>query len=241
METPVYILLSQQEALGKQMEVVSQNIANANTTGYQARGVLFEEYIEQNQSDVSSTRHFVVDRATYRNTLQGGLQKTSNPLDVAINGEGYFAVRTKQGVQYTRQGSFQLDAEGNLVTVDGFPVLDAGGQPINIPANAKDVGIGSDGTVSTDVGIAGQLKVATFSNQQNMTETFGGYYTTNETPKTEGKATVVQGMLEGSNVNPLVQMASIIEISRGYQRIANLVSAENDRLKNTIARLGKVA
>jgi flagellar basal-body rod protein FlgF len=239
MESPIYVLLSQQDALGRQMEVVSQNIANVNTTGFKSHGMLFEDFIER--PSAQSELHMVLDRATYRNTAQGAFVKTDNPLDVAIGGKGYFAVQTPQGTQYTRSGSFQISAEGNLVTADGFQVLAGGGQPITIPENAKQISIGADGTISTDAGNVGQLNVATFANEQNMKPTYGGFYSTDEAPQTESTAQINQGMLEGSNVRPVVEMTQIIEISRAYQRVANLINAENDRMRQAIRTLGKVA
>lgn len=239
MESPLYVLLSQQDALQRHMDIVANNIANVNTTGYKARDLLFEEYVKQ--PDPKFSHHFVVDRMTMRNTSQGTLLKTENPLDVAISGDGYFAVRTPQGTQYTRQGSFQMDPEGNLTTVDGFPVLDAGGQGLVIPKEVSQIAIGPDGTVASEQGTIGRLQVVAFTNEQTMEETYAGLYSTDEVGVPSTSANVVQGMVEGSNVRSVAQIANVIEISRSYQRVSNLINAENERMRNAIRQLGRIA
>jgi flagellar basal-body rod protein FlgF len=238
METPLYVLLSQQDALERQMTVVSQNVANMNTTGFKSRDVLFQDFMTRPQG-AKNENHFVLDRATLRNTAQGPIIRTDSPLDVAISGQGYFAVATPQGTQYTRQGSFQMDNAGNLVTLDGYRVLSADGQGITIQDNAKQVSIGADGTISTDVGDAGKLTPVKFDDEQSMVETYNGYYTSPDTPQPDPDSTITQGVVEASNVKPVVEMTRIIEISRAYQRVLNLIGSENDRMRNAIRALGQ--
>lgn len=239
METPLYVLLSQQDALQRQMDVVAQNIANVSTTGFKSSDVLFEDFIVS--PDPKFKQHMVLDRGTLRNTTQGPLTKTDNPLDVAISGQGYFAVQTPQGVQYTRQGSFQIDATGTIVTADGFPLLSGGGSSVSIPSNATQIAISNDGTISTDTGNVGRLRVVKFANEQAMKQTYGGFYQTDEAPEIDEDAQINQGMLESSNVKPVAEMTHVIEISRAYERVAHLIDAENQRMANAIRSLAKVA
>lgn len=239
MESPVYVLLSQQEALQRQMDIVAQNIANVNTTGFKSNDVLFQDYLVK--PDKKFSHHMVLDRATLRNTAQGSFTRTDNPLDIAISGHGYFAVQTPQGIQYTRQGTFQMDAEGNIVTADGFPILSGGGSTLSIPTNAKSIQISLDGTVSTDLGKIGRLQTVKFNNEQLMKQTYGGFYSTDEAPEVDDKAQLHQGMVEASNVKSVQEMTHVIEISRAYERIARLIDSENQRLTNAIRSLGKVA
>jgi flagellar basal-body rod protein FlgF len=239
MESPSYILLSQQEALQRQMDIVANNIANVNTTGFKSSDVLFQDYLEKPTPQF--THHMVLDRATIRNTTQGPLLQTANPLDIAISGQGYFAVETPQGVQYTRQGSFQMDATGTLVTPDGYPVLSGGGSSITIPTNAKEIAIGNDGTISTDAGNLGKLQVMKFANEQGMKETGSGFYTSDEQPEVDESSQLNQGMVESSNVKSVLEMTHVMEISRTYQRVAHLMDTENERMRNAIRTLGKVA
>ncbi|MBY0428388.1 MAG: flagellar basal-body rod protein FlgF, partial [Alphaproteobacteria bacterium] len=238
-ESPVYVLLSQQEALQRQMDIVAQNIANVNTTGYKSNDVLFQDFLVK--PDSKNTHHMVLDRATLRNTTQGSFTKTDNPLDIAISGQGYFAVQTPQGTQYTRQGTFQVDAEGNIVTADGYPILSGGGSTIAVPTNAKSVEIGLDGTISTETGKVGRLQVVKFKNEQLMKQTYGGFYKTDEAAEVDEEAQLHQGMVEASNVKSVQEMTHVLEISRAYERVAHLIDAENQRLTNAIRSLGKVA
>ncbi len=238
MESATYVLLSQQDALERQMAIVSNNVANINTSGYKQRGVSFEDYLMK--PNATTTHHMVLDRGSYRNTSQGTLLKTDNPLDIAISGKGYFAVQTPQGTQYTRQGSFQLSADGQLVTPDGYPVLSGGGSAVTIPTEATEIAIGRDGTISTDKGDAGKIQVLAFNDENAMKETQAGFFTATETPTIDEAAVLNQGMIEGSNVKPVVEMTRIIEVSRAYQRVANMISAENDRMKSAIRTLGRV-
>ncbi len=239
METPIYVLLSQQDVLQRQMDIVAQNIANVSTTGYKSNDVLFEDYIVK--PTPKFTHHMVLDRATLRNTTQGTFVKTGNPLDVAIAGQGYFSVNTPQGIQYTRQGSFQMDAQGVLVTPDGYSVLAADGTNISIPIDAKNISISQDGTLSTEIGKIGRLQVMKFQNEQLMQQTYGGFYKTNELPQVDENARFNQGMIEASNVKPITEMAHVIDISRAYERVSRLIDTENQRLTNVIRSLGKVA
>lgn len=240
MESPIYVLASQQDALDRQMQVVANNVANVNTSGYKTRGVLFEDYLKQPDPKAQG-HHMVLDRGSFRNTNQGAMVKTDNPLDVAISGKGYFAVQTPQGIQYTRAGSFQIDTEGNLVTNDGYRVMSGGGQAIAIPENARQIAIGRDGTISTDVGDVGQLQAVTFDDENAMEQTYGGFYTTDQAPQVSTEAAMMQGMVESSNVRPVEEMARVIEITRTYQRVSRLIEGENERLRGAIRTLGRVA
>ncbi len=237
METPIYVLVSRQDALRRQMNIVAHNIANASTSGFKGQDVLFENFVSGDTP--KSSTHFVLDRATWRDTSQGPLVRTGNPLDLAINGKGYFSVETPQGIQYTRKGSFQLDPEGNLVTSEGYRVLGAEGQAITVPNEATQISIGVDGTVSTDAGDLGRLQPVFFENEQQMRDTYGGYYTSDEAPRPDVSSAVEQGMVENSNINPIAQMAQVIDVQRSYQRTASLLSSENERLRNAIRHLGR--
>mgnify|MGYP003385762131 CR=1 FL=1 len=239
MESPIYVLLSQQDALQRQMDVTAQNIANVNTTGYKSNDILFEDFLVK--PDKKFTHHMVLDRATIRNTTQGTFIKTDNPLDIAISGQGYFAVQTPQGTQYTRQGAFQMDAEGNIVTADGYPLLSGGGSTVAIPTSAQSVEIGLDGTISTEKGKVGRLQVVKFNNEQLMKQTYGGFYKTDEAPEIDETVQLHQGKVESSNVKSIQEMTHVIEISRAYERVARLIDGENQRLTNAIRSLGKVA
>lgn len=239
MEAASLILLSRQTALEQQMDTLANNIANANTTAYKGQSVLFQTYIIEPKP--GETMDFVIDRATIRNTSTGPMVRTSNDLDVALQGDGYFGVRTPQGVQYTRAGSFALDSNGDIVTQDGYPVLSFEGQPLNVPDDARTIEIDQTGRIITDKGEVGRVQVVTFKHEQEMIETGRGLYKTKETGQPAEDTRVVQGMLEQSNVQPVVEMTRMTDVVRAYQQTLNMLQSEHDRLRNAIKTLGKVS
>lgn len=239
MEAASLILLSRQTALQQQMDVLSNNIANANTTGYKGQSVLFQTFMSQPAP--GEQLNFVLDRATLRDTSSGAPTQTGNDLDVALQGDGYFGVRTPQGVQYTRAGSFSLNNTGDIVTQEGYPVLSADGQSLNVPNDAKTLEIDQTGRILTDKGEVGKLQIVTFKHEQQMVEIGRGLYQTQETGQPAENTQVVQRTLEQANVKPVVEMTRIAEVVRAYQQTINMIQNENDRIRTAIRTLGKVS
>ncbi len=182
---------------------------------------------------------FVQDIALVRNQTEGQLSATDNPLDTAISGEGYYEVETPLGPRYTRNGAFRLNAEGELVTAAGNQVLDDGGNPIVLPPNSRDVTITGDGTVSTDRGPAGKIRLARFENQQALIKMANGLYDADgqEALPAEG-AEIVQGMVEGSNVAGIIELTKMIDTVRSYSSAGRMVNDEHERLRRAIQSLG---
>ena len=169
METPTYIALSRQMVLRDQMDVVANNLANANTSGFKAEMMLMSEV--EIPAEEGTALSYVQDFATARDFSPGTQRPTGNDLDLAIQGDGFFAVQTPEGVRYTRVGRFQLDDEGTLVTSHGYPVL-AGGSSVTLNPDDGVVHVGEDGTISTDLArngqllqVAGKLDVVDFANR----------------------------------------------------------------------------
>lgn len=239
MESTGLILLSQQTALQRQVEVLANNIANANTTGFKNQRMLFQTQPMATQFD--DTLHFVIDRATMRDTTTGPMVRTGNELDFALQGAGYFAVRTKQGTQYTRAGSFGLNNDGDVVTQEGDAVLSADGQALNIPQDANQISLDATGRLLTDKGEVGRLKVVTFKQEQAMQETGNSLYKTNEAGQDATDTRVVQGAIEQSNVRPVIEMTQLTQAVRAYQQTANMIQSEHDRLRSAIRTLGRVS
>jgi flagellar basal-body rod protein FlgF len=246
MENPIYISLSRLMTLQRHMDVVANNVANASSTGYKRQGMLFTEFLKKPAPGEQLS--LVQDRAVVRDLSQGPLQSTSNPLDVALQGKGYFVVDTLNGPHYTRAGRFQLDAKGTVVDANGLPVLTAGGQPITVPRGATQLRISGDGTVSAATSATaparevGKLNIVSFQKEQLMTEVGSGLYVTDEQPQPAGKDTkVTQGMLEESNVKPVAEITNMITILRQYQGIQKIADAEHDRQRNMIQKLGRQA
>ncbi|MBU6476257.1 MAG: flagellar hook-basal body complex protein, partial [Alphaproteobacteria bacterium] len=195
MENLTYIGLSQEIALNRQMNMVANNIANMSTPGYKSEGVLFKQYITQAPQGGEKVSE-VQESGTYRDLTEGPLTNTSNKLDAAIDGAGYFAVMTPQGIRYTRDGSFSLNGSRELVTKQGYPVMDVSDNPLTLQPGATGVNITSDGHISTSVGPVGQLKVATFTDPQALKAEGGDLYSAGnmiEQPADSSK--VLQGML----------------------------------------------
>src|SRR5690606_38169423 len=156
--------------------------------------------------------------------------------------KGYLTVDTPQGRRYTRDGHLRLDAERRLVTSGGHPVLDDRGRPIVFPDNGETPSVSVDGTVSIGAQQIAKLDLVTFDNEQELRKTAQGLYATAQQPQAAPVAsTIVQGMLEASNIEPIVEMTNMIELVRQYQNTQNLLDSENERQRNAIQRLGRTS
>lgn len=235
MEATGYTTLTRQAGLMREMQVVANNIANAATTGFRQEGLVFAEYVQRLEGAPSLS----MATANVRNTsmLQGGMTQTGGQLDLAIEGEGFFLIDTPAGERLTRAGSFALSAEGDLVTQDGFRVLDAGGAPVFVPPNVTALGIAADGTMSADgrplsqIGLVVPNEAVDLIREDGvMFRTEGGYQ-----PAEAGR--VLQGYLEGANVDPVGQIARMIEVQRAYEMGQSFLDAENERVKTALQTL----
>lgn len=243
MENPIYIALSRQNALRRQMDVVANNVANMNTPGFKQQRMMFIEHLTRPEGGVGRQAQkvsMVQDIAVLRDLREGPVNRTGNPLDLALQGNGYFAVETLDGPRYTRAGRFQLDPERRLVDVNGLPVLDDANRPIEIPAGVSDISINADGSIVTEQGPLGRIQVVRFEREQFMTEVGGGLYATDEPPLAAEATKVVQGAVEESNVQPVVEMTQMTEILRKYQSNQRLIDAEHERQRRAIGRLTRV-
>lgn len=236
MENTNYIALSSLTALRRQMDVIANNIANTTTTAYRAERVLFEEVL----TDIGGgqTASFVVDYAVVRDTSEGHFSATTNPLDVAISGKGYMVVETDDGLRYTRNGHLKLNDEGTLVTSSGNPILDDGGKTITIPLGDGNVTITPDGVFSTESGRIGKLDLASFVNEQELSKVGDGLYSTDAQPQPAEDAQFLQGMIESSNVQPIIETTEMIRLVRRYQSTQRLLEQADElrrRAINTLA------
>lgn len=239
MQSATYVALSSQMALRRQMDVVANNIANAATPSYKGEHMMFAEFLGKAQSGQQMS--FVQDVGTYRETKQGALTRTANPLDVALDGEGYLKVQTPLGIRYTRNGRLQLDAAGQTVTSQGYPVLAEGDTPLIVPTDARDITVTRDGTVSTEQGQAAKFAVVKFANENDLMPASGGLYVTQATPVAAPDTAVMQGMVEESNVQPIVEMTRMMSVAQDFASAKNFLDAESDREKTAIDKLGRVA
>ncbi|WP_137043952.1 flagellar basal-body rod protein FlgF [Pseudolabrys sp. FHR47] len=253
MQNTLLVGLSRQVVLRRELDVVANNIANVNTAGFKADGAVFEEFIgkvarSDNMSNRDRQVSFVRDRATWTDFSQGSMERTGNATDVAINGNGFFAVQTPAGERYTRNGGFQINNEGQLVTSEGFPVLGDNG-PIQFQRNDVDIRISGDGTVSVSVpgnsaqeSQRGKLRMVGVENPAMLQKVGQGTFALKNgatiVPDTQSK--FVQGSVEKSNVRSVVEMTRMIEITRTYTQVANMMQQQADLSRNAIDKLAEV-
>ena len=237
METAGYATLSRQSGLMREMQVVANNIANSATTGYRQEGLIFSEFIQSGPGQSSMS----MSRANIRNTSmeQGSLTKTGGTFDLAIEGDGYFKVETPSGERLTRAGAFSPNADGDLVTFDGYRVLDAGGSPVFVPGDAETISIAPDGTVSADGSPLGQIGLFKPAEAHTMVREDGVMFRVDGDIEETDQAQILQGFVEGSNVNPMSQMARMIEIQRAYEMGQSFLETEDQRIRNAIKNLIK--
>jgi len=232
MENTSYVALSRQAALWRQMEVVANNIANANTPAYKTEEVMFTDYLVKSKSANSPFGNkvsFVRDVGTMRDTREGALTTTGAPLDVAVHDDGYMVVDTPAGQRYTREGHFRLDENGMMVTSSGYPVMQKTNQPIVFAPNEAQINIAADGTISTENGTIGQLRVVKFDNEQTLRKAGDGTYVTSSDPTDIDTPKIMQGMLEESNVQPVIESTHMMTILRNYQSVQKMIENEQDR------------
>ena len=233
MQNASYIALSRQTSLSRQMDVIANNIANANTSGFKGEHVLFSEFLAQRSADLPMS--YVEDRAVARSTQQGNLVITEAELDLGIQGEGYFVVETPAGPRYTRGGSFQLGPDRRIVTSQGHALLDDADRPITVPEGRMTVN--REGAVLADGRQVARIRLASFENEQQLRKTAGGLYTTDAEPKPAEKAQVMQGMIEQSNVQPIIEMTRMMDVLREYQANHKMIEGEHERQLRAIREL----
>lgn len=241
MENPLYVGLSRQVALKRQLDVIANNIANMNTAGFRAERMLFEEAIAKTGRRPSEQVAFTIDRATYTDLRPGAFAPTGNPFDVAIDGDGWLTLQGPDGPLYTRDGRLRRDDQGQLVGVDGHPVLDTNGQPILLPEDRATIDITPDGVVSADREVIAEIGIVRFDRTQAMERVAGQYFTTDEAPQPADEARLVQGKVEESNVQGIVEMTRMMDLSRDYQSVTKLIDEGQDLLRSAVNRLGKPA
>jgi flagellar basal-body rod protein FlgF len=251
MENALLVGLSRQMVLERQMDVVANNVANVNTNGFKADKSLFQEYLrtgahEDNFIGRDRAVSFVLDSGTFKDFAPGPSEQTKSPLDVAIDGSGFLVVQTPAGERYTRDGGLQINAQGQLVTAAGNPVLGTSG-PIVFQPTDHDVTIASDGNITVVEGVnridsvRGKLRLVSFADAQRLLKEGSNLYsegTAAAQPDTVSK--VRQGFVEKSNVSSVAEMSRMIEVTRTYTQIANMLQQQSDLHKSAIDKLADV-
>ncbi len=235
MSNSIYATLSRQDGLLKELQVVANNIANTNTTGYKTDRAIFAEYLVSTGDQTPSLSMGALAGHTFDLT-QGTVKFTGGQFDLAIQGEGFFAIQTEAGERLTRAGAFQLSNTGELITPDGANVLDAGNTPIQIPPEAASISIAGDGSISADGELLGQIGVFRANGQlQRDTDT---RFTAEGGTEAIQNASVLQGAVEQSNVSPVLEMARMIEVQRAYEAGQTVLEQEHQRISQFISTVG---
>lgn len=236
MDAAGYATLNRQSGLMREMGVVANNIANASTTGFRREGVVFSEFIAALDEDPSLSMAHADGR--HVDLSQSTIAQTGGQFDFAIQGQGFFLIETPQGQRLTRAGSFTPNESGELVTPDGYRLLDAGAAPIFIPPDAKGVGMSADGTLSANGQPIAQVGLWQPSDPLSLQHQSGTMFASAQVEPAEG-ATVLQGMLEDSNVEPVSEIARMIEVQRAYELGQKFLDAEDERVRGVITTLGR--
>ena len=240
MDNTTYIALSRQQALWNQLEVVANNLANVNTTGFKGSDTLFSQFIEKSRSDDRTFKDkvaFTHDFGLIRNLAQGTFNYTGNTFDLSLQGEGYFVVQKPANGSapaqelYTRSGSFTINGDSQLTTQSGQLVMGTDGQPITINSNNGDIVVQGDGSIKTRDGRAiGKLRVVRFEVERDLKAVDGtAFRSEDQQPIDMLQPKVAQGVLEDSNVNSITEMTRLINVNRAYADIAKLVEEEHQR------------
>jgi len=254
MENTLLIGLSRQIALQRELDVVANNVANMTTTGYKADGAVFEEYlmpVAQAAGFQGADRRvsYVQDRATWHNFSAGPVRPTGNPLDVAIDGDALFVVQTARGERYTRNGAFQINAQGELVTSTGDRVVGDGG-PIQFQSTDNSISINRDGTITVREGgnsrtdsARGKLRLVRFDNVQQLQKDGASLFTAPAGVAPQDGSTssrVTQGSLEQSNVHSVIEMARMVEVTRSYTQIAAMLQQFSELRRSAVEKLAEI-
>lgn len=245
----IYMATSGAEVQRLRLQVLSNNLANINTTGFkedQAMFRLVEQELQMSAPDdiaasgVNTLMTSVIPMTTHTDFSKGPLQQTGNPLDLAIEGDGFFSIQTEQGVRYTRNGAFAINPDGALATADGDPVMGEGGE---ITIDGSEVRIDGAGTVMVDGAPVDKLRIVTISDVNALQKIGKTLFQLDEAQASEEQQAfggVQQGFLEGSNVNAVKAMTELIEVQRGYESYQKMIQTMGEIDTRVIGGVGTV-
>lgn len=240
MDSPGYIMLSRLGAQIRSTQALANNIANADTPGFRAERAVFAEFLQPGAGRAAPGDRgaaYAIDRATWRDTAAGSIATTGNPFDLALQGDGFFAVETPRGERFTRAGRFTLSGEGKLTDPDGNAVLDAGGAPIVLGPNDTRVEVRGDGTLRSENGPIGRLRVVRFDDPQKLKAEGARLYASDDAGTPMERPGVVQGAVENSNVQPVAEITALTAQTREFQFAAQFLEREGERLQTAVERI----
>lgn len=239
MDNAGYTTLTRQSGLLREMQTVANNIANMSTTGFRRDGVIFAEHVHDLGADEASLS-MAKAAVTATSFQQGALTQTNGTFDLAIEGDGFFLIQTPQGQELTRAGHFIPSANGELMTPDGALLLDAGGAPVFVPPGVSALAVAADGTVSADGQPLGQIGLWEPADPNDLTHQDGVRFAApGGVAPLLTDAAIVQGFLESSNVNPVLEVTRMIEVQRAYELGQGFLDKEDERIRSVLRTMGR--
>lgn len=237
MDNITYATLGRQTGLMDELRVLANNVANASTAGFRREETMFAEYVAGLGQAPSLSMGTAMGR--HIDTSQGALDPTGGQLDLAIEGEGFFTVATPAGDRLTRAGAFATNQAGEIVTPDGYQLLDLGGAPVFLPPNAGEVAIGRDGTVSAGGVPLAQIGLVTPEDPATLKRVGATLFEAPDGVRPLDDGTILQGFVEASNVDPMTEIARLIEVQRAYEQGQKFLDQEDQRVRSVIQTLGR--
>ncbi len=255
MNKGIYVATSGSLAQERAMDIIANNMANMNTSGFKADRMLFQTYLHKTEApgaaaptsdeikagimgNKTDDTAYMFSSQSYTNFEQGPLQKTGNTFDIALDGGGFMAVETPMGERYTRGGAFKIDSAGQLVTADGYKVLGQRGSPITV--GNEEFSVREDGQITVSGGGTDQLKIVDFADRTQLKKSGQGFFVAADGMEPAPPAAQVrQGYLEASNINPVVEMTRMITALRTYEAFQKTIHSNDDmttRLITDVAR-----
>jgi flagellar basal-body rod protein FlgF len=241
MQNITTIALSRLTAQQRALDVTANNIANATTPGYRAERLVFSDFLVHNRGrDLPPGAKVVTytqDRASFRDQQAGPLTHTTNPLDIALAGDGYFMVETPRGQRLTRAGHFELSPEGNIVNSDGYALLDTRGEKLRMAPTDTHITISSDGTLGSNNGLIGRIAVVQPADPYRMKPEGGRLFAAEGDPVPVAQPKVIQGAIEQSNIAPVIELTRMMRELREFEFTSKMVQADATRQQNAIDKL----
>ena len=238
MRDSLYVALSSQIALERRLDTIADNVANASTIGFRATGVKFEDVVSGTGPKSVS---FASTGNTYLSSAHGAMTETGNPFDFAIQGDAWFAIDTPAGTVMTRDGRFSMNENGELMSIEGHPVLDSGGAPIQLDPRDGPPKAGADGSLRQGDKLVGAIGLYDFDPGQNFVRYGNSGIVPARTPEPvtdRSDIGVAQGFLEESNVNPVLEMTRLIMVQRAFENTAALMRQTDASTDDAIKTLG---
>lgn len=241
MQSGIYVGISSQIALERRLTTIADNIANMNTVGFRGTEVKFDQVMSQTRNDLKADVAFVTQGNDYLSTRNGEMIQTGNSFDFAVKGDGWFAIDTPAGQVMTRDGRFSMSITGELVSTQGYPVLDAGGAPIQLNAAAGEPTVGSDGRIVQNGATVAQLGLFSADASKGFVRYENSGVIFSQAPQpvvNDSSIGVMQGYVEQSNINAISQMTQLIQVNRAFEGISSLMKSTEDSLAQAVRTLG---